>query len=162
MRRVLSIVPAVLAVVGALVLVLGRPNTALSVKPNCQDRILQGGTSASYNCDVTDEFGNTGSMTLDFSKPSVGNTEDLDVVINGSVAGTCACTKKGKDLEKGKRFRCAMDNVSIGDNTSVGDFGIQGSTIEGRPNKKGTKIQQGQGEDNDGDSILYSCEEAPL
>lgn len=163
MRRAITIVP-VLAVVGALMLVLGQPQTVFS-KNTCRDRMFKNGTltDRSYVCVADVESDGTGvPMTLDFHTAGAP-PEDFTVVINGSVTGTCACQTKGTTLEQSKKFRCIMDNFSIGDNTSVGDFDAVNSTIEGKPVNKPTKpgkIKNGQGVDEFGTSIVYSCEEA--
>src|SRR5262245_15257709 len=95
MRRAISIVPAVLAVMGALILIMGQPNSVFSGNPsNCHDRIVGKSGELSprtYNCTANVEGDGTGvGMELQFSQPPTppppnGSAEDLDVVINGSV-----------------------------------------------------------------------------
>jgi hypothetical protein len=163
MRRAITIVPAVLAATGALMLILGQPNSVFGGKgKSCAERILAGGDSRLYNCEAEVEGDGSGvPMGLEFFAPPPGGPEDLNVIVNESVTGACSCLRRGKIQGRGAKFRCIMDNLSIGDNTSVGDFNALGATIEGKPKKKGQAIK-GTGADVNGISITYTCEEAPL
>jgi len=159
MKRLVFVFPAVLAFMFILVGVLGRPTTAVSGGSNCEDRLLP---TSSFTCTVVDEFGNQSpGMTLDFAAGSPG---DFHVTINGGPVAACACKSKGgftkPKFETSIKFRC-NDNTSVSSPIEGIDFDFSSATLEGRTTNRKKIAAGAQGVDKDGNSIVYSCDEAP-
>ena len=77
MRRLVFVIPAVLAFMFVLIAILQGSNTTVSAAGTCEDRLLP---STSFKCTVQDEAGNLSpDMTLDFDS---GGPGDFHVLVN--------------------------------------------------------------------------------
>jgi hypothetical protein len=157
MRRLVSVLSILVAF-----LVIGV--SPVSATRTCIDRLIQG--NGLYVCTGVDEFGNEVDFGIQFFTVFGSGPDFAGVLFTPTFSPTldatlvCACKSKAKrsgdEFEIKKTFQCSTAE-SEGSSSTV--FNFSEASYEGKVEKKGKKLSQGQGVDVDGVSISYTCEE---